>query len=120
MSRQQSKSKIPMATTWVYDTNKYDILGIATSITVHAVSAFRGFGAHLGALFGGKSNLLEKVFLDAREEAYAYLSEKARKQGADLIVGVTIEVQEMHQFFIFTASGTMLKKRKNNGLPAKN
>lgn len=112
--RQQSKSKLlPMATTWVYDTNKYDIIGIATSITVHAVSAFRGFGANFGALFGGKSNLLEKVFLDAREEAYADLSEKALKKSADLIVGVTIEVQEMNHFFIFTASGTMLKKRRN-------
>lgn len=111
MSR-SSKKLIPMATTWMYDTSKYDIIGIATSITVHAVSAFRGLGANLGALFGGKSNLLEKVFLDAREEAYAELSEKAIKKGADLLVGVEIEVQEMKQFFIFTATGTMLRRKK--------
>jgi len=101
-----------MATTLFYDTSSYDIIGIATSITVHAVSAFREIGANIVGLFGGKSNLLEKVFLDAREEAYADISKKAVEGGADLLVGVEIEIQEMNKFFIFTATGTMLRNKK--------
>jgi len=114
MSRVRSrKPVIPLATTPFYDISRYDIIGIATSITVHAVSAFRGLGANIGGLFGGKSDLLEKVFRDARSDAYEDLSKKARAQGADLVIGVEIEVQELKNFFIFTAAGTMLKKKKN-------
>lgn len=110
--RMRVKKNVPLATTMFYDYNRYEVIGIATSITVHAVSAFRGIGANIGALFGGKSGLLEKVFYDARKEAYEELSKKASLSGSDLVIGVTIDVQEMNKFFIFTAAGTMLKKKK--------
>lgn len=103
---------VPMATTPFYDVNKYEVLGIDTAISVMSVSIVRGFGAGVGAMFGGRSNLLEKVFFDAREDAYKKLAATAQKMGADLVIGVEVEVQEQNQFFIFTASGTMLKKKK--------
>jgi uncharacterized protein YbjQ (UPF0145 family) len=106
------KRPVPLATTWVYDTSAYEIVDIVTSITVHSVSLFRQAFANVGGLFGGQVSTLETVFMDARDQAYADISEKASKRRADLVVGLQVEVQEMRNFFIFTATGTMLRKKR--------
>lgn len=106
----QKQNAVPLSTSPFYDTSRYNVLGMETSISVHAVSAFREIGANFGGLFGGRSELLEKVFTDARQDALQALQEVGKKHGADLIVGVEVDVKEFHKFVIFTASGTLLKK----------
>ena len=102
---------VPLSTSPFYDTSRYDVIGMDTKIAVYSISAFRGLGANLGALFGGRSDLLEKVFLDAREDALRKLQKTGKQQGAHLIVGVDVDIKEFNQFIIFTASGTLLRKR---------
>jgi uncharacterized protein YbjQ (UPF0145 family) len=101
----------PMGSTPFYDTQSYDIIGIETVVAVHAISTFRALGAGIGAIFGGRSELLEKTFMDAREQALLELQEKARRDKADLVVGIEVEVQEQSRFIIFTVTGTLLKKK---------
>ena len=115
----QKRKEVPLSTSPFYDTSRYDVLGMETSIAVHAISAFRGIGANFGGLFGGRSELLEKVFMDARQDSLLALQDIGKKEGADLIVGVEVDVKEFHKFIIFTASGTLLKDTKKKPVPKK-
>ncbi len=72
-------------------------LGLVRGITVRS----RGFGGNVAGsfmtLFGGKSVIYTELCESAREEAYQLMLENARKAGANAIINMRYESNEVMQ-----------------------
>lgn len=103
-------------TTSYYNPSEYQPIGLVNGLSVHAISAIRGIFSGISGMFGNKQELLEKKFLDVREEAIASLENNAIKMGADMVVALKVETSELgNEFVLFTATGTVLKKIQKGG-----
>jgi uncharacterized protein YbjQ (UPF0145 family) len=100
----------PILTTGYYDMNKYEPIGLVSSIPVHSISAIRGLVSGFTGLFGGRQQVIEKKFLDIRKEALYELEQEAKAMGAVMIIGLEFELCEFsNEFVVYGASGTALK-----------
>ena len=100
----------PILTTGYYDMNKYEPIGLVSSIPVHSISAIRGLVSGITGFFGGRQQVIEKKFLDIRKEALYELEQEAKAMGAVMIIGLEFDVSELgNEFVIYGASGTALK-----------
>jgi len=103
-------------TTSYYNPAEYEPIGLINGLSVHSISALRGLFAGISGVFGGKQEMLEKKFLDIREEAIKSLEENAVKMGADMVVALKLETSELgSEYLVFNASGTGLRKIKKGG-----
>jgi uncharacterized protein YbjQ (UPF0145 family) len=59
-------------------------------LVTRSISDFRQFFASLTGIFGGKNDLLNTKFLQARDQALEQLVKKASNMGADMVVGVSL------------------------------
>lgn len=82
--------------------------GIVTAETVVGVNVVRDLFASVTDFFGGRSGTLEKALREARENCLRELEERAKEQGADGVIGISIETQISNMVTV-TASGTMVK-----------
>jgi len=106
---------IPILTIHYYDFNKYEPIGLVNSLSVHAISFLRGIVGGITSIFGGRQGVIQDKFLEVRNEILKELQQNAKKMGADLIVGLDIDITELGEDIIFAASATALKlKKKNN------
>lgn len=100
----------PILTTGYYDMNKYEPIGLVSSIPVHSISAIRGLVSGFTGFFGGRQQVIEKKFLDIRREALYELEQEAKAMGAVMIIGLEFELCEFsNEFVVYGASGTALK-----------
>ena len=100
----------PILTTGYYDMNKYEPIGLVSSIPVHSISAIRGLVSGITGFFGGRQQVIEKKFLDIRREALFELEKEAKRMGAVMIIGLEFDVSELgNEFVIYGVSGTALK-----------
>jgi len=100
----------PILTTGYYNMNKYEPIGLVSSIPVHSISAIRGLVSGITGFFGGRQQVIEKKFLDIRKEALYELEQEAKAMGAVMIIGLEFDVSELgNEFVIYGASGTALK-----------
>jgi uncharacterized protein YbjQ (UPF0145 family) len=100
----------PILTTGYYNMNKYEPIGLVSSIPVHSISAIRGLVSGITGFFGGRQQVIEKNFLDIRKEALYELEQEAKAMGAVMIIGLEFDVSELgNEFVIYGASGTALK-----------
>lgn len=61
-------------------------------------------------VIGGRSGKYEKVVDEGRREALKDLEEEAREMGADAVVGVRFDYEEMKEGMLWiTATGTAVK-----------
>jgi uncharacterized protein YbjQ (UPF0145 family) len=83
--------------------------GIVFGEVVSGVDFIKDFAAGLTNFFGGRSGSYEGELIDARENAIREMKDRARRLGANAIVGVDIDYEVLGQggnMLMVTASGT--------------
>lgn len=83
--------------------------GIVTSEVIIGANAFKDFMAGLRDFFGGRSRSYEKVFAEARYNAFSEIEQQAIELGANAVVGVSLNyetVGEGHSMLMVVCSGT--------------
>jgi uncharacterized protein YbjQ (UPF0145 family) len=83
--------------------------GIVFGEVVAGVDFIKDFAAGLTNFFGGRSGSYEGELIDAREKAVKELEERAKKMGANAVVGVDVDYEVLGQsnnMLMVIASGT--------------
>ena len=106
-----------LATTPLINEQKYDILGIVTGLSIRSMSIIVHFLGDVTSIFGAKQKAsgVQEELEKAREEAINEMVEKARKMGADDIIGIDVQMSEISRdrsaFLVVSAVGTCVKKK---------
>lgn len=83
--------------------------GIVFGEVISGVDFIKDFAASLTNFFGGRSGSYEGELIQARENAIREMEDRARKMGANAVVGVDIDYEVLGQagnMLMVTASGT--------------
>lgn len=91
-------------------------LGVVTAEVVYGSNALRDFFAGIRDMIGGRTGAYERVFERGQQDALDELEKRARKLGADAVVGIkidtgTINIDETGVLLLITASGTAVTLR---------
>lgn len=70
-------------------------LGLVRGITVRSRSVVGNFVGGIETLFGGKINTYTELCEHAREEAYDLLIQHARERGANAVIGMRYDANEV-------------------------
>ena len=88
-------------------------LKVITAECVFGMNIFRDFFAGLTDFFGGRSEASQKILRDARETCLYELKREAYEIGADGIIGIDLDYQEISGkgkgMLFLVASGTAVK-----------
>lgn len=90
--------------------------GVVTGEAILGTNIFRDFFAGIRDIVGGRSGSYEKSLREAREIAFAELEEAARAQGANALVGIDIDYENISagsnsSLLMVSASGTAVQIR---------
>ena len=83
--------------------------GIVTGETIIGANAIKDFMAGLTDFFGVRSSTYEKVLIEAKNTALAEMSERAKKMGANAVVGIDLDYETLGSaggMLMVTVSGT--------------
>lgn len=89
-----------------------EYMGIVFGEVVTGVNFLKDFGAGLRDFFGGRSSGYENELMRAREEALDEIEERARRLGADAVVGCKMDYEVLGQngsMLMVTVSGTAVR-----------
>ncbi|HIK20474.1 MAG TPA: YbjQ family protein [Synechococcus sp. M44_DOE_062] len=91
-------------------------LGIVTAEVVYGSNALRDFFAGIRDIIGGRTGAYERVFEQGQKEALEELGRRAKRLGANGIIGVaintgTINIDQTGVLLLITATGTAVKLR---------
>jgi len=91
-------------------------LGIVTAEVVYGSNALRDFFAGIRDIIGGRTGAYERVFEQGQKEAVAELERRAKRLGADGVIGIdintgTINIDQTGVLLLITATGTAIKIR---------
>lgn len=89
-----------------------EYLGIVTGEAVMGTNVFKDIGASFRDFFGGRSSGYEEELLQAKEIALKELGDRAKRLGANGIVGIDLDYQtvgESGSMLMVTASGTAVR-----------
>lgn len=87
-------------------------LGVVSGEAVYGANVFRDFFASIRDVIGGRAGGYEKVLKDGKKVAVEDMIEEARALGADAIVGVDIDYENIGQSMLMvSANGTAVKLR---------
>ncbi|MGZ7441039.1 YbjQ family protein [Paenibacillus sp. TH7-28] len=82
-------------------------LGIATGEVIMGANVFKDFKASITDLVGGRSRAYEGKLQEARDAAFAEMTQKASGMGASGIVGIDIDYEVIRDGMLMVAvSGT--------------
>ena len=70
-------------------------LGVVRGITVRSRSVIGSFGASLQTIFGGNITILTELCEKARAEAFEFMLAHADQMGANAIIGVSYDANEV-------------------------
>jgi uncharacterized protein YbjQ (UPF0145 family) len=70
-------------------------LGVVRGITVRSRSILGNMGAQIQTIFGGNITLYTELCEHAREEAFDLMMEHAQQAGANAIIGVRYDANEV-------------------------
>lgn len=70
-------------------------LGVVRGIVVRSRSVIGNIGASLQTLFGGNITLLTSLCEKAREESYRMMLQHAQERGANAVVGMRYDANEV-------------------------
>jgi uncharacterized protein YbjQ (UPF0145 family) len=88
-------------------------LGIVAGEAVMGTNIFRDFFAGITDILGGRSGSYEKELRKAKALALEALTEEAQSLGADAVVGMDLDYQQIggneRQMLMVAASGTAVK-----------
>ncbi|MGB2924221.1 MAG: YbjQ family protein [Limnothrix sp.] len=90
--------------------------GVVTAEVVYGTNALRDFFAGIRDMIGGRTGSYEKIFEKGHQEALQELEHRAKKLGADAVIGIgldtgTINIDDKGVLLLITASGTAVKLR---------
>ena len=90
--------------------------GIVTGEAILGTNIFRDIFAGIRDIVGGRSGSYEKVLREARETALSELEDEARKLGANAVIGVDIDYENIStgssgSMLMVSASGTAVVVR---------
>lgn len=91
-----------------------EYMGIVFGEVVSGVNFLKDLGAGLRDIFGGRSAGYEDELMRAREEALEEIEERARRIGADAVVGCKMDYEVLGQggsMLMVTVSGTAVRLR---------
>lgn len=80
--------------------------GIVASRAVFGANAFKDMFAGIRDIVGGRVNSYEKVFMKAQETAMENISQEAMQRGANAIVGIHIDYENIGSMLMVAVSGT--------------
>jgi len=91
--------------------NIKNYLGIVTAEVVYGSNALRDFFAGIRDVLGGRTGAYERVFEKGQQDALKELESRAKRLGADAVLGVqirtdTINIDEHGVLMLITATGT--------------
>lgn len=86
-------------------------LGIVTAEVVYGSNALRDFFAGIRDIIGGRTGAYERVFEQGQKEALEELEQRAKRLGANGILGVSIHTNMSTTMILVTAAGTAVKLR---------
>jgi uncharacterized protein YbjQ (UPF0145 family) len=69
--------------------------GLVRGVTVRSRSILGNIGANLQSIFGGNITIYTELCENARQEAYDIMIEHAQKMGANAIIGVRYDANEV-------------------------
>ena len=86
-------------------------LGLVTGESILGANIFRDVFAGIRDIVGGRSGAYEKVLRDAREMAVEEMVERARKLGANGVIGVDVDYETVGggTMLMVSVSGTAVK-----------
>lgn len=93
----------------VEDRRIIEYKGIVFGEVINGVDFIKDFAAGLTNFFGGRSGSYEGELIEARENALKEMENRARKMGANAVVGIDIDYEVLGQgnnMLMVTASGT--------------
>jgi uncharacterized protein YbjQ (UPF0145 family) len=70
-------------------------IGVVRGITVRSRSIFGNIGAGIQTLFGGNISILQELCEKARYEAFAQMMEHAGEHGANAIIGMRYDANDV-------------------------
>ena len=70
-------------------------IGVVRGITVRSRNAIANIGANIQSLFGGNITLYTELCEKAREEAFFLLLQHAEQSGANAIIGMRYDANEV-------------------------
>ena len=105
---------IVSTTDFIQGQNIQNYLGVVTAEVVYGSNALRDFFAGIRDVLGGRTAAYERVFEKGQQDALKELEARARKMGADAVLGVqiktdTINIDGHGVLMLITASGTAVK-----------
>lgn len=85
--------------------------GIVFGQAISGIDFYKDFGADIANVFGGRVAEYEQEIVDARADAINEMVDRAKKVGANALIGVSIDVEpiggeESGYMLMVTASGT--------------
>jgi uncharacterized protein YbjQ (UPF0145 family) len=89
---------IPSLVTTAFSIDGYKItqnLGVVRGITVRSRSVIGNIGVAFQVLFGGNITLLQELCERARQEAFAIMMQHAQETGANAIIGMRYDANEV-------------------------
>ena len=105
------------------------LLSTTSEVPGHTITGYKGMvisqvtaGRHLGKdvltgvrdVFGGRSKSLEKDLEGARREALSELAAKAQRMGADAVVGIRLDMENVSgSMLLFVGQGTAVTASKD-------
>ena len=92
--------------------NIADYRGVVFGEVITGVNFIKDFAASIRDFIGGRSTTYEDELIHARDQAMRAMEERARKLGADAVVGIDIDYEVLGQnggMLMVTASGTAVR-----------
>ena len=86
--------------------------GVVFGEVISGVNFLRDLAANIRNVIGGRSGAYEDKLVEARDNAMNEMAEKARRLGADAVVGIDIDYEVLgsdNGMLMVTASGTAVK-----------
>ena len=86
--------------------------GVVFGEVISGVNFLRDIAANIRNVIGGRSGSYEEKLVEARDNAMNEMAEKARRMGADAVVGIDIDYEVLgtdNGMLMVTASGTAVK-----------
>jgi uncharacterized protein YbjQ (UPF0145 family) len=89
-----------------------EYLGVVTGETIIGANIFKDIFAGIRDIVGGRSGSYERVLAEARENALDEMAAKAKKLGAEAVIGIDLDYETLGAnggMIMVTASGTAVK-----------
>ena len=87
-------------------------LGLVSGETIIGANIFKDFFAGIRDIVGGRSGSYERVLREAKETALAEMEAEAKRLGADAVIGIDLDYENIGQngsMLMVAASGTAVK-----------